>query len=320
MSKNAKQVVITALKIGLALGLILWLVAKGVLDLGSLQRIFSWPLALAGLTLLGLTLALNNTRWWLLLKSQNFHHPWSFVFSLTLIGNFFNFAIPGGVGGDFVKGYYLLRGQKQGSLKAASSILLDRALGFYVLFLLAYVALLLAPDVRAQMLSIFQITTVLFWSFTLGGALFVFRPNLFVSITGRLGRLSPRLTPLATVIQDWAAARSTLFAALLLSILCQCLQVLVVLLTGLALGADIPILVYFLLVPLASATTVLPISPAGVGVGQAAAYFLFNLYSPEAAAVGPLGFTVLQASLLAWGLGGAMLYVRQKRLPIEALP
>ena len=319
MGKNAKQAVITALKLGLALGLLFWLVNKNVLDLESLQTVFSWPLALSSLALMGVTLALNNTRWWLLLNSQGLHHPWSFVFSLTLIGNFFNFFIPGGVGGDVVKGYYLLRGQPKNNLKAASSILPDRALGFYVLFLLAYVALLLAEETRLLMPEIFQLTTLLFWGFTLAGVLFLLQPGLLTRATKRWTKLNLRLAPIVALFQDWSGARRALAGGLVISILCQGVQVFIVVLTGQALGADIPLHMYFLLVPLASATTVLPISPAGVGVGQAAAYFLFGLYSPEAATVGPLGFTVLQASLLAWGLGGAMLYVRKKRLPVEAL-
>ena len=40
----------------------------------------------------------------------------------------------------------------------------------------------------------------------------------------------------------------------------------------------IPISAYFFLVPVGTVVQALPISPAGIGVGQAAFFFLFNHY------------------------------------------
>jgi uncharacterized protein (TIRG00374 family) len=317
MGKNAKQAVLTALKLGVALSLIVWLVTKGVLDIDSLKRVFSWPLFLACFALDGLALAISSVRWWLLLKSQGIHRTWKFTFSLTLIGNFFNFALPGGVGGDLVKGYYLIRDHQRDRVKSAASILLDRVLGFYVLFVLAYGALWVSPSMRAQMPEIFKLVSVVLAVATTGGLIVVFRSNLVEKIL-RLGPLSKlKLDHLINVLHDWSASKNALLVGLGLSVVSQVMQIFVVILTGMALGADIPLLAYFLLVPLASACTVLPLAPAGVGVGQAAAYFLFHLYSPEHASVGPIGFTIMQTCLLTWGLGGAFLYIRKKKIPVE---
>lgn len=309
----------TALKLGLALGLIIWLVATGALDLEALAGIFSGQLALVGVVGLGLTLALGGTRWWLLLRSQGVPLKWSYVFSLTLIGNFFNFAIPGGVGGDVVKGYYILRGGRGDRLKAASSILVDRILGFYVLFLLAFAALLFSPEMRGRSPELFQFTGVLFSALTLGSALFLYWPQLFFQWTARWPKVHAKILPLVSLLKDWSSARRAMFWGLLISVGVQGLQVLVVMAAGKALGAEIAPSTYFLLVPLAAAATALPISPAGVGVGQAAAYFLFSLYAPADAQVGPIGFTVLQACLLLWGLAGAILYIRKKQTQAEVV-
>lgn len=318
MAGNAKQAFATALKLALALGLLLWLVSKGVLDLDSLGRIWSWELAFGSLIFVGAALAINNTRWWILLKSQGFERSWSSVFSLTLIGNFFNFALPGGVGGDVVKGYYLVRDQGRDRMKAALSILMDRALGFYTMFLLALLALLVSPEARAQLPQVFQL--VLLGWLGLSAALWValYQSMWLSRFLSRQpwGPKAERLQQLLAHLREWGGASKALFLSLVLSVGSQGLQVMVVWLTGLAYGAEISLATYFFLVPLATVFTVLPLSPAGVGVGQAAAYYLFRAYNPAYESVGPLGFTVIHVSLLAWGLVGALIYVKRKDVKI----
>src|SRR5690606_37539382 len=162
---------------------------------------------------------------WLLLKSQGIIRTWKFVFSLTLIGNFFNFALPGGVGGDLVKGYYLIRDHQRDRMKSAASILLDRVLGFYVLFLLAFVALWVSPEMRAQVPEIFRAVTVILVVATAGALIVVFRPQY----VGRLLKVRP-LAKLKTeyvinVLNDWSSSKDALVTGLGLSVLSQVLQI-----------------------------------------------------------------------------------------------
>ncbi|MNU01394.1 hypothetical protein D3C72_2447830 [compost metagenome] len=62
--------------------------------------------------------------------------------------------------------------------------------------------------------------------------------------------------------------------------------------------------------------TAIPISPAGVGVGQAAFYFLFNVYTGTETELGPTVITAYQVGMFVLSLWGAFFYLRRK----EKLP
>ncbi|NJL25268.1 MAG: hypothetical protein HC902_08875, partial [Calothrix sp. SM1_5_4] len=49
-------------------------------------------------------------------------HPFGIWFSLYLIGIFFNFALPGSVGGDVVRGYYLVADHPERRMDSILSI------------------------------------------------------------------------------------------------------------------------------------------------------------------------------------------------------
>jgi uncharacterized membrane protein YbhN (UPF0104 family) len=88
---------------------------------------------------------------------------------------------------------------------------------------------------------------------------------------------------------------------------------------GAAMGMiDVPWQAYFFVVPVGSMITAIPISPAGVGVGQAAFDALFNLYLGYNSHLGASVVTVQQMMMLLFGLIGAYFYVRRKK--VEPFP
>src|SRR5512140_1959682 len=64
-------------------------------------------------------------RWRILLDGQ---YAAGTLFSLHMIGNFFNTILPSSMGGDAVKAYYLYRESKQGGI-SFGSVFLDRYVG-----------------------------------------------------------------------------------------------------------------------------------------------------------------------------------------------
>jgi uncharacterized protein (TIRG00374 family) len=88
-----------------------------------------------------LSLAIIGVRWWFLLRIQEIHVRLWEAMKLTFLGQFYNTVVPGTVGGDLVKGYYIATHtpKKAGALL---SIVVDRVLGFAELALLAGVMLL----------------------------------------------------------------------------------------------------------------------------------------------------------------------------------
>jgi uncharacterized membrane protein YbhN (UPF0104 family) len=63
---------------------------------------------LAVVILLAIQPAVTAWRWNLFLRAQAIGIPYLQDFGLTMIGLSFNVAIPGAVGGDLIKGYYVV--------------------------------------------------------------------------------------------------------------------------------------------------------------------------------------------------------------------
>lgn len=84
----------------------------------------------AGVAAYGLFEILAGVRWQILLRVQGIHLSWSRMYGLLMVGLFFSLFIPGGTGGDLIKGYYLLKEAPVGrKTSAALSVVMDRLLG-----------------------------------------------------------------------------------------------------------------------------------------------------------------------------------------------
>ena len=130
-----------ALKVAFAVGLVVWLVGKGMLDLDELWQTAKWYHLVIGVCICLFMLAIVATRFLILVRQQGVKISFIQSFRLTLIGQFFNYAIPGGVSGDVVKGYYLVKASGGAKTNALVSILIDRFIGFWAMSFMASVAL-----------------------------------------------------------------------------------------------------------------------------------------------------------------------------------
>jgi hypothetical protein len=133
--------VIAAVQIVLAAGLMWFLIHAGKLNTTAVAGASRhWPILLLGVVLLYLQVAIGAWRWNLLLGVQGLRLPLNKAFSLTMIGALFNIAIPGAVGGDVVKGYYLSRCTFERKTHAVTTVIVDRIVG-----LLGLLALTMFP-------------------------------------------------------------------------------------------------------------------------------------------------------------------------------
>jgi len=78
------------------------------------------------------------------------------------------------------------------------------------------------------------------------------------------------------------------------------------------LSLPIPIWVILLIFPFGFLATVVPISPAGIGVGQAAFFYLFDKVSNQGE-FGVLTITFFQAVQFLVGLAGGVLFIFYKK-------
>jgi glycosyltransferase 2 family protein len=325
---KARYPMIAGAKIALAVGLMWFLIHGGKLNTSAVTgALRHWPILLLGMMLLYLQVAIGAWRWNLLLDVQGVRLPLSKAFSLTMIGALFNIVIPGAVGGDVVKGFYVSRCTDERKAHAVTTILIDRIVGLLGLLALATLASLLDWSlVRSNrtFTALFVFTAVSF----VAGCLVVWisfaaTEKWATTVQGWAHRL-PGSAIIDRVVESLLQYRGrpyVVLQAIAVSSVAQALCCVTFGLSALALGYDgIPVRAYLMVVPLGLVTTALPVSPGGIGVGQAAFYALFSLVPGATGAMGANTCTVFQCVTLLMNLTGLAFYLTHKRESSGEIP
>ncbi len=319
MGERTKSIFKSVFKFLIAGGIIAWLLSTGRFDVKSAMALFQSPLVIVGVVLLTANLFAASERWRWLATSQGVGATSLSVFKLTLIGNFFNYAMPGGVGGDVVKAYYFGKDHPKARGAAITSVILDRVLGLYGMIFMAAVAMLWDYErvFRIEVLrGLLALMCVLWIGFT-AAFIILFSRRLksgpWIEKLLRKLPLSEKLLKLYETAHRFGLDRRRMILIFSLSIVSQMIAIVFLWVAGLAAGfGDVGLGTYFLVAPLGYMATAIPISPAGIGVGQAAFFLLFNLYLGRETNLGPAVITAQQAMTFLFGLGGVWIYLRRK--------
>ena len=278
-------------------------------------------LAVLGAFGFGASLGLIAVRWRMLLAIQDIRISLWEALRLTFLGQFFNAIVPGTVGGDLVKAYYV---SKHTSKTAAVlvSVFVDRLLGLVELALMAAGMLLvvvlggLVGDLEDIRLPAVCVGGVLL---AVGGMMLFLLSRPFRRAL-RLEKLYQRL-PIAHHIVAAGDAASVygrrlkaLAAAVLISFVAHLAFVGFVCLLGKSLAVPTPWYKYFVYVPLIYIIGAIPLTPGGVGWVEN--WYVRFFESPECG-VSAVFVLALLARLIPilWGLPGAIVAVTGARLP-----
>ncbi len=212
---------------------------------------------LAAVVLYVLTQVISGLRWQMLARPLGFERSlWQYT-GFYFIGMYFNLFLPTSVGGDLVRAWYLDGGLGR-RLPAFVSVIVDRLNGLLVLLVLACFAVVLCP-ISLELWVVWSV-----WG-TAGAALFgLLIMPLILRRTGRLGWIR-KLTEHGRI---YFAHPRLLLGATVLSLVVQAANVILVWLVGLALGAPVPAFYYWIMVPMVTLLTLLPISLNGIGVRE----------------------------------------------------
>lgn len=123
-------------KILIATALFVWLLKSGRLDLNYLLSIRLDILHVLGMLILLMGIFAQGLRWRWLLKTQGIRLSFLKTFQLVWIGQFFALILPGVVGGELVRGFYVARETPDARIASVSTVLVDRAFGLYAILLL----------------------------------------------------------------------------------------------------------------------------------------------------------------------------------------
>ncbi len=236
-------------------------------------------------------------RWGLLLPE---HFSVRRLFPLYMIGSFFNIFLPGLVGGDVVKVYYLYRETRKGA-QALASVFMDRYMGYAGLMTLGA----LAYPFGFRSFSGTWITPVL------PGIVMLFIITSMVLFIAKPGGRFEFISRLHDYLHSYVKNRPVIVKTLALSILNHALSSVTAWLIAMSLGEQIPLSTLFVFVPVISTLAALPISISGLGIREAAFVLLLGSQglSPESATAISFAWFLVMA---AGGLPGIVFYLREK--------
>jgi hypothetical protein len=188
------------------------------------------------------------------------------LFPLYMIGSFFNTILPGLIGGDAVKAFYLYRAIGRDSL-TLSSIFMDRYLGFAMLTVICALAFPFGY-------SYFQNSPVV-WILPLIVLVFIIASLLVFGL--RLGKRIKILAEFYDYIYSYRNQKGVIIKALLISAFVQLSGISAVYILALGIGEHVPFLACLIFLPLIIMFTALPISISGIGVREGAFVLFFGL-------------------------------------------
>ena len=229
------------------------------------------------------------------------------LFSLYLIGSFFNTLLPGIIGGDAVKGFYLYQSTGKGGLTLAS-IFMDRYIGFVVLIAICALAFPFG-------FSFFQ-GSRLAWLLPLIILSFITASFLIFGL--RLGKRINMISKFYDYFHAYRNQKDIIVKTVLLSVLVQFSGILSIYVLTLGFKQYVPFTALLIFVPLIVMFTTIPISISGLGVREGAYVVLFGLVDikPEVATAISLSWFLAIASSSLLGL---IEYLRYKKEPDKEL-
>jgi glycosyltransferase 2 family protein len=240
---------------------------------------------------------LGATQWGLLLRFHGIVLKFSGTVARYFIGLFFNFILPGFVGGDVIRIYKTARISGLGT-QSFSSTLADRVLGLLVLVLFslgAFIFLPEGPSDKALPAAVFMFAVLMGFF-----VIFAWRPlgGLLAFLFGRFIPASFGEKISAVYLEMHVLTRSpvTLIRILFLSCLIQVTRIWVHFLCARAVGIELSFAYFALFVPVMEVVASLPVSFGGVGVREMMGVTLF-------ATMGVPHETVLSYTLLAYTAG-----------------
>lgn len=319
--KPAAEKFLVAGRVGLGIGLVVYILfgRDNGIDTGLFTGA-AWLFAVLPLLALAGG-AVESLRLGLLCRSQQARLGFWHGLRLVLVSVFFNFFVPGGTGGDVAKMYYLAADNPGKGLELAVVVFVDRVTGMLSLILTVMILALFNiqlvsdyPLIRlllgllALVLAVMVVTVLLFGSAGFRNS------RLFRYIKGKLP-LQRHAGRIADAVRAFRHHRVALLLALLFSVLGNGVMVLMFLLAGSAFMPDAPGAVVCFLAALGMFANALPLTPGGLGVGEAAFEGLFGMLGVTAGAMLMVSWRL---GMLPLGLLGGLYYitgVRSKPVP-----
>jgi uncharacterized protein (TIRG00374 family) len=311
-----KKIAWFAFKLLLSAGLIAFLLttkasARGILE--ALGTVNLWWLALA-VSLHVPGNVISAYRWQILARAQGDRHTLGYLVRSYLVSQFFNNFLPTRFGGDVVR---IWDGSKpsRSLVKSSAIVVVDRSTGLLALFVFALAASLFRLDLARRL-------PVIWVSMLVGAAGLLAAGLFFLPLTGRLLRALPERWVLGRAARKVASFREVLvgyrhhpgpfLTAMAWGFVLQVNVILYYYLVGRAFHLPIPLLDYFIFIPIVILIQTIPVSLGGLGPRELAYVEIFLFYSIAASTAVTFSLVADVAVNLFIGLIGGLVYIARR--------
>ncbi len=142
-----KKHLVTLLKIGISVAILAYLIRDASRDPEAIARLRTdpknWSLLLGAWVVCGMAVVLTQVRWWVLVLALELPLSLRNALRIGFLGYLFNLAPMGIVGGDLIKAVLLAREHREYRTRAVASVIVDRVIGLYVVFVVLAAAIFL---------------------------------------------------------------------------------------------------------------------------------------------------------------------------------
>lgn len=315
--KKLTRVIFTVIRIGIGIGLLVYLGRSGVIDWAKLGGLFrAWPITMAAFFLLLIDMVVTAWRLCVLLKPRGMNLSVAASSKLTLIGIFFNACLPGSTGGDVVKIYYIGEGNRGRRTELATIVLFDRAAGMFALMIWPLLAapffpslISAVPALRAILTGAGLVGLGLLIGFLVARSEAIRRSRWMNWLLGKLP-LGGYLTRIYDTVFAYRHNTLTVLAAVGISLLAHTMSVGVTMLMAAATNPAGVAWEMAVVIPLGHLANTVPLTPGGLGVGEAAFDKLFTMAGLSGGAEALLGWRVMTIMV---GLVGLFFYLQGRK-------
>ncbi len=224
-----------------------------------------------------------------------------------LYGAFYSNFLPGMIGGDVLRTYYL---SKDGPslYETGASVVLERISGMLVVILIAlWSTLALFNDNIAIMSSLILLITgyIVFVTLLFNSRFRKFLER-FANGDSAFNKMISKLVYFTSVMQNYMQTK-VVFWVIILSFGAQVADFFVTYLYGLSLNIEIPLLYYFAFMPVVYTVTMIPVSINGIGLREGIVVFLFSQVGVTREQALILAFLIYFDKLIKGLVGGLVL-------------
>lgn len=278
-----------------------------------------YPLLVVALLVAILAISISFARWCLLVRCQGIQLSMLEAHRLGAICFLLNFVSVGSVGGDVFKAIFLAKRRPGKRVQAVASVLVDRGVGLYGLLLIASAAFYFhqgggigeADDSNMQSLKVgcaaLVITGTVVLAMLVFGGRFVDSLVTWGSNLPFVGGIVEKIGPPLRMFHDHPIAFAV---SVVMSVAVHGFLTLSLYLIARSLYPTIPTLAeHFIIVPIGLLASALPLTPAGIGVFEAAIEWLYQIIpSGEISASGALVALVFEMVKVVIAIVGTVFY------------